>query len=96
MKLLSRSVVMRSVVVGAMLTLAGCGAFRVSCNDTSTYAASQDLPPLKVPVGLEAPDTRSALKIPPLAEPERARADSEGCLESPPPYSTPRAEPKKS
>jgi uncharacterized lipoprotein len=85
----------RMAVVAVMISLAGCGAFRVSCNDMTTYAASEDLPALKVPLGLEAPDTRSALKIPPLTEPERVRAESEGCLESPPSYSTPRADAKK-
>jgi uncharacterized lipoprotein len=83
-------------VVAVAASLAGCGAFRVTCNDMTTYAASEELAPLKVPAGLEAPDTRTALKIPALNEPERARAASEGCLESPPPYSAPRAEPKKS
>jgi uncharacterized lipoprotein len=82
-------------LVAVAVTLSACGAFRVTCNDMSTYAASEELSPLKVPAGLEAPDTRTALKIPALNEPERVRTESEGCLESPPAYSAPRAEPKK-
>ena len=31
------------------------------------------MPPLKAPAELEAPDTRNALKVPPLDTPERVR-----------------------
>jgi uncharacterized lipoprotein len=81
-------------LAAAATLLAGCGAFQVSCNDSTTYAAAEDLPPLKVPTGLEAPDTRAALKIPALNEPERPRAAADECLENPPKYSTPRPEPR--
>src|SRR5919108_3495055 len=41
--------------------------------DNKDYAGAQDLPPLKAPEGLETPNTRNALKVPPLNTPERVR-----------------------
>jgi uncharacterized lipoprotein len=46
----------------------------------------RNLPPLKVPAGLDAPDTRNAIKIPPLNEPERPRAPTDPCLAQPPSF----------
>jgi uncharacterized lipoprotein len=82
---------MRSILTMSLLalSLAGCGAFKTTCNAGGEYASSQDSPALKVPAGLEAPDTRAALKIPPLAEPERVRAVDEPCLDAPPKYAAP-------
>jgi hypothetical protein len=54
------------------------------------------MPPLQAPPGLEAPDTRNALRVPPLNTPERTRGKDEPCLSAPPPYATPKAaEPQK-
>jgi uncharacterized lipoprotein len=84
----------RSLVVASVMSLGACSAFRVSCNDVGTYGLAEELPPLKVPTGLDAPDTRVALKIPEVVEPERPRAATDECLESPPKYTAPKAEPK--
>jgi hypothetical protein len=43
-----------------------------------------------VPPGLDAPDTRNALPIPPLSEPERPRKAEDPCLDAPPKYSVPK------
>ncbi len=53
------------------------------------YAAAVDNQPLQVPAGLQGPDTRSALPVPPLAEPERPRRADEPCLDAPPRYANP-------
>ena len=66
--------------------LAGCKALS-SCNAPPTYGTDQTIPPLTIPEGLEAPDTRNALHIPDLKEPERPRGKSEPCLDEPPSFS---------
>jgi hypothetical protein len=65
-------------------SMAGCKS--VSCSAPSGYGNDQTLPPLEIPGGLEPPDTRNALKIPELKEPERPRTEADGCLEEPPSY----------
>ena len=59
----------------------------------ATSAASQVLstglangPGLVVPQGLDAPDTRGAVHIPDLKEPEQPRSAKDPCLSSPPDY----------
>jgi uncharacterized lipoprotein len=59
-----------------------------NCNKPQAYANARDLPPLRIPVGLDGPDTRSALRIPELTEPEAPRDPKGACLESPPPITT--------
>jgi uncharacterized lipoprotein len=87
----------RLVVVLVLVSLSGCGLFHRrghesnTCNDPQHYANAQSIPPLKTPVGLSAPDTRAALKIPDLNEPPpppRTRKDP--CLDTPPPYVVPK------
>jgi uncharacterized lipoprotein len=74
----------------ALLALAGCSWLHrghgSSCREPVVGAGAPNLPPLKVPAGLDAPDTRNAIKIPPLAEPERPRAPTEPCLSEPPSF----------
>ena len=68
--------------------LAGCKTRLESCNqDNKDYAGARELPPLKAPPGLDAPDTRNGLKVPPLETPERVRGKNEPCLDIPPPFS---------
>lgn len=87
----------RSFVALGLVALTGChffhrhGEHSNTCNDPQPYAHAQSIAPLKTPVGLSAPDTRSALKIPDLNEPPpppRTRADP--CLDSPPPFVVPK------
>jgi uncharacterized lipoprotein len=73
-------------------TLSGCGMFRGSasdCRDASVYAGAESVEPLKIPAGLQAPDTRNALKVPELNVPEAPRAEGSKCLDAPPPYAAP-------
>ena len=45
------------------------------------------VPPLKVPAGLDAPDTTNALRLPALNEPAPPRAHvKDPCLDEPPPF----------
>jgi hypothetical protein len=82
---------MRSSLIGAAVltlgaALAGCRSFSASCGEPASYGSDESIPPLEIPAGLEPPDTRNALKIPELTEPERPRTEAEGCLDEPPSY----------
>jgi uncharacterized lipoprotein len=71
-------------------TASGCFKSKMtSCNQSNKdYAGAEELPPLQAPPGLDAPNTRNALKVPPLNTPERIRGKDEPCLDIPPPFST--------
>jgi uncharacterized lipoprotein len=76
--------------LGALL-LPGCKSHGTTCKqDNKDYVGAKELPPLKAPPGLEPPDTRNALKVPPLDTPERPRAKNEACLDVPPPFANPK------
>jgi hypothetical protein len=65
---------------------------KVVCRqDDKDYVGAKELPPLKAPDGLETPNTRNSLKVPPLNTPERVRGRDEPCLDTPPPFATGRA-----
>ena len=77
----------------AMLATAGCNPFRRNsaaadgCREPIGYAQAVEAATLKIPVGLESPDTRNALRIPDLNTPEPPpRTKDEGCLDQPPQY----------
>lgn len=70
-------------LVALVISLAGCSS--TTCLSPE-YGSGDTIPPLEVPLGLDAPDTRNALKIPDLNEPERPHAKGEPCLDEPPPY----------
>lgn len=74
----------------ALVLLSGCGVFRGNCHEPGAYTKAQSIPLLNIPPGLEAPDTRGALRIPELHEPERPRGPGDACLESPPKISAPQ------
>jgi hypothetical protein len=71
------------VLAAAALLLAG-GCRSLSCINPETYSSAQEIQRLKMPVGLDGPDTREALEIPALKEPEMPRDPEAGCLEEPP------------
>jgi uncharacterized lipoprotein len=74
----------------ALLALSGCSWMhrnRVSsCRETTVVTEARNLPSLKVPPGLDVPDTRNAVKVPELNEPERPRDRHDPCLSQPPSY----------
>jgi len=78
------------------LLLGGCKHFGGGgCNKPEAYANAGNLPPLRIPAGLDGPDTRSALRIPDLNEPEAPRNSKGACLEEPPPITTSAAPPRR-
>ena len=73
------------------LCLDGCRLFRgassQSCHESRGYAQAQSVPPLKIPAGLDAPDTSSALRLPDLKEPPPPpRSAKARCLDAPPSF----------
>ena len=82
------------ILAGVVLCTAGCNPFRRSgeaelCKQDEVLAKAQSVPPLRVPPGLESPDTSRALRIPELnTPPPPPRKVSEGCLDEPPRYMT--------
>ncbi|MEZ5499377.1 MAG: hypothetical protein R3E77_08100 [Steroidobacteraceae bacterium] len=73
--------------------LGACRYLAYDCHKPALYQQAQSIAPLKVPAGLEAPDTSNALRIPEVVAPA-APAGSDGpCLESPPEFQTTRQAP---
>ncbi len=70
-------------LLGGVALLGGCKSFGLTaCLKPPTAEDTQDHPPLRTPVGLDAPDTRDALVIPPpvtVVLPVATR-----CMEDPP------------
>src|SRR3989440_5426934 len=53
-----------------LLALSACHALRAkSCHGPQAYMGAKSVAPLKIPAGLDAPETGSALRIPALDEP---------------------------
>jgi opacity protein-like surface antigen len=81
-------------VVCALALLAGTGcaslrhgkAKKPHCPEPAISGDVKNMPPLRVPAGLDAPDTRNAVKIPPLPEPLVARSPGAPCLSAPPSF----------
>jgi uncharacterized lipoprotein len=83
--------------VVALTGLSGCHHLRNiggSCHDVKPYMKAGSIAPLKIPPGLDTPDTTSALKIPALNTPEPPlRKKTEPCLDEPPPFNVPKQAP---
>jgi hypothetical protein len=73
---------------GALLLSAGCQTVG-SCSHPLTDDVAQERGRLKMPVGLDGPDTSQAVSIPPLTAPELPREKGAACLEQPPPMKEP-------
>jgi len=75
-----------------LLVASGCASLRhhksskPHCPEPALTGDVKNMPPLRVPPGLDAPDTRNAVKIPPLPETQVARSDSAPCLSAPPSF----------
>ncbi len=74
--------VLALLCAGVFVLLGGCKALRGggSCNKPQPYMAARSVPPLKIPTGLDAPDTASALKLPTLTAPGAPRSKKDPCL----------------
>src|SRR6516164_7029037 len=84
--------VRRIVLLALLLPLAGgCHVFRSAsakaCHSPQPYQKAQTVPPLKIPPGLDAPDTTNALRMPTLNEPPPTpRKGAQPCLDEPPSF----------
>ena len=87
------------ISVAALAGLTGCHPFKHlrgsgACHDTKPYMRAGSIAPLKIPAGLDAPDTTNALHIPALTAPAPpARKRTDPCLDEPPPFSVPKQAP---
>jgi len=84
------------LLLAVSVALAGCHPIRslrsreLSCHKTKPYMAATSVPPLKIPAGLDTPDTTNALHIPALNEPAPPpRKGKEPCLDEPPSFKLP-------
>ncbi|NJO12773.1 MAG: hypothetical protein HC872_04120 [Gammaproteobacteria bacterium] len=73
-----------TLLVSAAL-LGGCGNLLTCQGPSDIGDGGRSIPPLRVPAGLAEINTREALRVPELNEPERPRDDSK-CLDQPPGY----------
>lgn len=78
-----------SVAAGMLLLAGGCKGIMSNCKGPQAYASAEELPQLRIPVGLDGPDTRRALNIPPLDQPEVPRPPGARCLDEPPEFTPP-------
>lgn len=78
---------MRFLVILALTSLAGCGLLSPAhdrCDKQPPYVNSPEARPLVIPEGVDAPDTRSALRVPDLTTPEKPLDGR--CVDAPPSY----------
>ena len=64
-----------------------------TCNVRQPYDQAVSVPPLKVPEGLQAPTTRTALKIPDVQATAPKRGAKDACLDEPPSFYPGRPKP---
>jgi hypothetical protein len=84
-----RSAVRLACVLAVVSVMTGCarmGFKSAACREPAIPAQPGNNPPLKVSAGLDAPDTRNAVKVPALSEPEKPRGSDAPCLSRPPAY----------
>jgi hypothetical protein len=77
-------------LVSCTLLLGACAMFsrggKHGCREPDVARNAANLPPLKVPPGLDAPDTRNAVQVPPLDTPVQLRKPGDACLSAPPDF----------
>jgi len=71
-----------------LLALSGCKSLSAkSCHAPQPYQEAKSAPPLKIPAGLDSPETANTLRIPQLSEPPPPpRKGKDPCLDEPPPF----------
>ena len=90
-------IVVIAILAAASMGLSGCKHLRQlakSCHENKPYQRAASIAPLKIPVGLDTPDTTNALHIPALNTPEPPpRKKTDPCLDEPPPFNVPKQAP---
>lgn len=85
------------VLAAVVPALSGCQALHAitatSCTKPRHYMLARSIPPLKIPIGLNAPDTRNSLVVPSLKGPTPPPPAGRPCLDAPPPYLMAPAQP---
>jgi hypothetical protein len=78
----------RALAVMALgITLTGCQSWKIfqgKCAMPGDFAGAVTNPPLQIPPGKDAPDTRAALTIPNLDTPEAPLSPESPCIDTPP------------
>src|SRR4030081_907405 len=74
-------------IVAAAALMSGCHVFRgADCHTRQEYQRAGQVPPLKVPAGLDTPNTRGALVIPTVDVAPPPPGPKDACLDVPPRY----------
>jgi hypothetical protein len=82
------------LILASAAMLGACRSASVKCAKPGAYVQAQTVAPLRIPANLDAPDTRGALRVPDLNEPEVPAPTVSPCLDQPPRFSnTARLEP---
>lgn len=77
------------MLVAAAACMSGChlfGKLTPDCHTPQEYQRAAQMPPLKVPAGLDRPNTQSALVIPAVSVAPPAPGRKDACLDVPPRY----------
>jgi uncharacterized lipoprotein len=89
-----------AVLAVALVGLAACHPLQHlrnsggACHEVKPYMRAASIAPLKIPPGLDSPDTANALHVPAVTAPvapERKKTDP--CLDQPPPFNVPKQAP---
>ena len=78
-----------AALIAAAVLLNGCHlfhGFQPDCHKPQEYQRAAQLPPLKVPSGLDSPNTQGALVIPTVGLVPPPPGPHEACLDTPPRY----------
>jgi uncharacterized lipoprotein len=77
------------LIIAAAMIVSGCHRFGRAvpdCHRPQEYQSAVQLAPLKVPAGLDTPNTQGALVIPTLEITPPPPAANAACLDTPPRY----------
>ena len=77
------------MLVAAGTLVSGCHLFtklNPDCHTRQEYQRAASSPPLKVPTGLDSPNTAGALVIPPVSDAPPPPGPKEACYDVPPRY----------
>ena len=94
---MTHRIVLTALVVASTTGLSGCHHLRswtTACHDTKPYQRAGSIASLKIPAGLDTPETANALHIPVLNTPAPpARKKTDPCLDEPPAFNVPKPAP---
>jgi len=77
------------LIVCAAALMSGCHLFSKltpDCHSPQEYQRARQVPPLKVPPGLDSPNTQGALAIPTIEVAPPPPGPKDACLDIPPRY----------